>query len=114
MLKGPFAVCYIMPCRNGKVPSDTIYYRYLQNVFLNKMLDVGFVQFLSQNVLGGLESIVLNSVISFHLAKSMNKYCMMVVNYWNGNGTDTDAGKLNALGQFLPCVLYKSPFLSAK
>ena len=29
----------------------------------------------------GLESVVLNSVISFHLGKSMNKYCMMVVNY---------------------------------
>ena len=45
-----------------------------------KYSDVGFLQFLSQNVLEGLES-VLNSVISFHLGKSMNKYCMMVVNY---------------------------------
>ena len=34
-----------------------------------------------KNVLEGLESVVLNSVISFHLGKSMNKYCMMVVNY---------------------------------
>ena len=33
------------------------------------------------NCLEGLESVVLNSIISFHLGKSVNKYCMMVVNY---------------------------------
>ena len=35
----------------------------------------------TEHVLEGLQSVVLNSVISFHLGKSMNKYCMMVVNY---------------------------------
>ena len=33
-----------------------------------------------KKVVEGLESVVLNSLIPFHLGKYVNKYCMMVVN----------------------------------
>ena len=45
---------------------------------------IPFVEFYEQLLHDGcklLDSVVLNSVISFYLTKSMYKYCMMVVNY---------------------------------
>ena len=57
------------------------FFIFLFFIFWQKYNDVGFYGFCQENVLEGLESVVLNSVISFHLGKSVNKYCMMVVNY---------------------------------